>query len=148
MFVVQMAAFNIQEALVWKEKIEYVIDQVIVFGLLLINMIIFHLPCALHISSYLTRDNFCFLAFHELMGTGLIVYIDVCSIKVHKLQMGTNMFLLNINLEWIMGGLLPHQTMKVSKYMNLLEGKATESNLYAPHKFIVGSHTSHYFGYC
>lgn len=27
-FLLQMAAFNIQEALIWKEKIEYVIDQV------------------------------------------------------------------------------------------------------------------------
>ena len=26
-----MAAFNIQEALIWKEKIEQVIDQVIIF---------------------------------------------------------------------------------------------------------------------
>jgi hypothetical protein len=37
MFLLQMAAFNIQEALVWKERIENVIDQVIVFGLLLIS---------------------------------------------------------------------------------------------------------------
>lgn len=29
--------------------------------------------------------------------------------------MATNMFLLNINLGWIMGGLLLHRTMKVSK---------------------------------
>lgn len=27
-FIVQLAAFNIQEALIWKEKIESVIDQV------------------------------------------------------------------------------------------------------------------------
>lgn len=28
MFLNQMAAFNIQEALIWKEKIELIIDQV------------------------------------------------------------------------------------------------------------------------
>lgn len=30
-----MAAFNIQEALGWKEKIEFVIDQVLIYWLLI-----------------------------------------------------------------------------------------------------------------
>lgn len=47
LFLCQMAAFNIQEALIWKEKIEFVIDQVkylIHSGnlcLLLVNSVIF-----------------------------------------------------------------------------------------------------------
>lgn len=31
MFLVQMAAYNIQEALGWKEKLESIIDQVFLF---------------------------------------------------------------------------------------------------------------------
>lgn len=55
-----MAAFNIQEALVWKEKIEYVIDQVIVFGLVLISMITFFLPCTLHILLFEIETTYAF----------------------------------------------------------------------------------------
>lgn len=54
--LLQMAAFNIQEALVWKDKIEYVIDQVVTFG-----------PHASETISFLPIS-------HGLMDTGIIAY--------------------------------------------------------------------------
>lgn len=46
-----------------------------------------------------------------------------------------------------MGGLLPHQTMKVSKYIISFGGKETEFNCYAHDKFIVYSRKLRDFGY-
>ncbi|RVW64384.1 Protein enhanced disease resistance 2 [Vitis vinifera] len=79
---ITMAAFNIQEALLWKEKIESVIDQATEF-----------------------RTDYVLMVF---------------SIRTYKLLMEINIFHLNINLGWIMEGLLPHQTMKVSNIFSFL----------------------------
>lgn len=93
-----MAAFNIQEALIWKEKIELVIDQVcFIFKQSFWILHVFP-PC---------RDPVNGLCTFDILST--------CSIRNRRLQMVTNMCLLNINLEWITGGMLLLQTMKVSK---------------------------------
>lgn len=110
-FLFQMAAFNIQEALIWKEKIEHVIDQVCSLKLLtptppqswkkglpmLFLYFIQHLP---------------FILWKDAFKISVI-----CSIRNHWAPMVINFIPLVTNLGWITEGMVRPLIRKVSKYL-------------------------------